>query len=83
MLANQQATDLCSEGNSNAIKAGQKVKTIIGAENTLIFYILRAHLIVNWAQVRYDFNMSLRIIKTALIWNTNLNLDKKRIRIKF
>ena len=83
MLANQRATDLYLEGNSNAIKAGQKVKMIIGAENALIFYISHAHLIKKRVQVCYYHNMPMRLVKTAPIWSTNMELDKKGIKIRF
>jgi signal transduction histidine kinase len=71
------------EGNSNAAEADQKVKMIIGAENALIFYISRAHLIKKRMQVCYDHNMPMRLIKTAPIWSTNLELDKKGIKVRF
>ena len=71
------------EGNSNAMKADQKIKMIIGAENALIFYISHAHLIKKRMQVCYDYNMPMRLIKTAPIWNINLELDKKGIKVRF
>jgi hypothetical protein len=72
VLVNQRATDMYLEGNSNAAEADQKVKMIIGAENALTFYISRAHLIKKRAQVCYDHNMPMRLIKTAPIWSINL-----------
>jgi hypothetical protein len=83
MLADQQATDMHLEGNSNAAEVDQNVKMIIGTENTLIFYISHAHLIKKRAQVCYVHNMSMRMIKTAPIWRTNLELDKKGIKVRF
>jgi two-component system, OmpR family, sensor histidine kinase VicK len=83
VLVNQRATDMYLEGNSNAAEADQKVKMIIGAENALIFYISRAHLIKKRMQVCYDHNMPMRLIKTAPIWSTNLELDKKGIKVRF
>ena len=71
------------EGNSNAIKTDQKIKMINGAENAMIFYISHAHLIKKRMQVCYDHNMPMRLIKTAPIWSTNLELDKKGIKVKF
>jgi two-component system, OmpR family, sensor histidine kinase VicK len=71
------------EGNSNAIKTDQKIKMINGAENALIFYISHAHLIKKRMQVCYDHNMPMRLIKTAPIWSTNLELDKKGIKVRF
>src|SRR6476660_1131474 len=56
---------------------------IIGAENALIFYISHAHLIKKSVQVCYDHNMPMRMIKTAPIWSTNLELDKKGIKVRF
>ena len=72
------------EGNSNASETDrQKIKMIIGAENALIFYISHAHLIKKSVQVCYDHNMPMRMIKTAPIWSTNLELDKKGIKVRF
>jgi two-component system, OmpR family, sensor histidine kinase VicK len=71
------------EGNSNATETDQKIKMIIGAENALIFYISHAHLIKKRMQVCYDHNMPMRLIKTAPIWSTNLELDKKGIKVRF
>jgi len=82
VLPNQLANDMYLEGNSNAAKTDQKVKMIIGAENALIFYISHAHLIKKSAQVCYDHNMPMRLIKTTPIWRTNLELDKKGITVK-
>jgi two-component system, OmpR family, sensor histidine kinase VicK len=80
---NQRAADMHLEGNSNAIKTDQKVKMIIEAENALIFYISHAHLIKKKLQVCYDYNMPMRLIKTTPIWSTNLELDKKGIKVRF
>jgi hypothetical protein len=55
---------------------------IMGAENALIFYISRAHLIKKSVQVCYDHNMPMRAIKTPPLWRSNLELDKKRNRGK-
>jgi two-component system, OmpR family, sensor histidine kinase VicK len=34
-------------------------------------------------QVCYDYNMPMRLIKTTPIWSTNLELDKKGIKVRF
>jgi two-component system, OmpR family, sensor histidine kinase VicK len=83
MLVNQRATDMHLEGNSNAAEVDQKIKMIMGAENALIFYISRAHLIKKSVQVCYDHNMPMRAIKTPPLWRSNLELDKKGIEVRF
>jgi two-component system sensor histidine kinase VicK len=83
MLVNQRATDMHLEGNSNAAKVDQKIKMIMGAENALMFYISRAHLIKKSVQVCYDHNMPMRAINTPPLWRSNLELDKKGIKVRF
>ena len=78
MLINQRAIDMHLEGNSNAMKAGQKVKMIIGTENTLIFYISHVHLIKKRMQVCYDHNMPMRLIKTSPILEYKSGTRQKR-----
>jgi hypothetical protein len=72
-----------SEGESDSAVADQNVKIVREAENILNFYISRAHLIKRRAQVCYDHNMPMRLVKTALIWSTNQEVDKKGIEILF
>src|SRR5690348_11281897 len=72
------------EGDSNASETDhQKIKVIMGAEYALNFYISRAQLIKKNMQVCYDHNMPMRLIKTVPIWSTNLELDKKGIKVRF
>ena len=78
MLINQRAIDMHLEGNSNAMKAGQKVKMIIGAENTLIFYISHAHLIKKRVQVCYDHNMPMRTYQDSPILRYKSGTRQKR-----
>ena len=72
-----------SEGESGSAVADQNVKIVCEAENILNFYISRAHLIKRRAQVCYDHNMPMRLVKTAPIWSTNQEVDKKGIEIRF
>jgi len=72
-----------SEGESDSAVADQNVKIVREAENILNFYISRAHLIKRRAQVCYDHNMPMRLVKTAPIWSTNQEVDKKGIEIRF
>jgi two-component system sensor histidine kinase VicK len=84
VLVNQWAADMYSEGDSNASETDhQKIKVIMGAEYALNFYISRAHLIKKSVQVCYDHNMPMRAIKTPLLWRSNLELDKKGIKVRF
>jgi two-component system sensor histidine kinase VicK len=84
VLVNQWAADMYSEGDSNASETDhQKIKVIMGAEYALNFYISRAQLIKKSVQVCYDHNMPMRAIKTPLLWRSNLELDKKGIKVRF
>ena len=55
----------------------------MGTEYALNFYISRAQLIKKSVQVCYDHNMPMRAIKTPLLWRSNLELDKKGIKVRF
>lgn len=68
---------------SNVEKLDQKVWLVDGPEKILNFYIARTNFIKKSVVCCYDFNGPIRIRRTAPIWENNLELDKRGIKIRF
>ena len=68
---------------SNAEKLDQKVWIMDGPENILNFYISRCNFLKKNVVCCYDYNGPIRIRKTGPIWENNLEVDKRGIKVRF
>jgi len=68
---------------SNVEKLDQKVWLVDGPEKILNFYIARTNFIKKSVVCCYDFNGPIRIRRTAPIWENNLEVDKRGIKVRF
>lgn len=64
-------------------KLDHKVWLLDGPEKILNFYISRTNFISKSVVCCYDFNGPIRIRKTAPIWNNNLEVDKRGVKVRF
>jgi two-component system, OmpR family, sensor histidine kinase VicK len=64
-------------------EAEQEIWILNGSENILNFYITRANLIKKDVACCYDYAGPIRIKLTVPIWRTNLEVDKKGIKVRF
>jgi signal transduction histidine kinase len=64
-------------------KLDQKVWMVNGAENILDFYVSRTNLLKKDVKCCYDYFGPILIRKTQPIWENNLKVDKRGIKIKF
>jgi two-component system, OmpR family, sensor histidine kinase VicK len=64
-------------------KLDQKVWMVNGAENILDFYVSRTNRLKKDAKCCYDYFGPILIRKTQPIWENNLKVDKRGIKIKF
>jgi signal transduction histidine kinase len=64
-------------------KLDQKVWMVNGAENILDFYVSRTNRLKKDVKCCYDYFGPILIRKTQPIWENNLKVDKRGIKIKF
>ena len=64
-------------------KLDRKVWMVNGAENILNFYVSRTNRLKNDVKCCYDYSGPILIRKTPPIWENNLKVDKRGIKIKF
>ena len=64
-------------------KLDQKVWMVTGAENILDFYVSRTNRLKKDVKCCYDYFGPILIRKTQPIWENNLKVDKRGIKIKF
>lgn len=64
-------------------KLDHKVWLLDGPEKILNFYISRTNFISKSVVCCYDFNGPIRIRMTAPIWNNNLEVDKRGVKVRF
>ena len=64
-------------------KLDRKVWTVTGAENILNFYISLTNRLKKDVKCCYDYSGPILIRKTQPIWENNLKVDKRGIKIRF
>jgi len=64
-------------------KLDQKVWMVTGAENILNFYVSLTNHLEKEVKCCYDYSGPILIRKTPPIWENNLKVDKRGIKIKF
>ncbi len=64
-------------------KLDQKVWIVNGAENIINFYISRTNVLKKSINCCYDYYMPILIKNTQPIWENNLKIDKRGIKVKF
>lgn len=75
--------DLLMYSESKSDESDKKIWIVNGAQNILDFYISRANSLRKSVQVCYDYNGPIRIKKTVPNWRTNLEVDKRGVKISF
>ena len=64
-------------------KLDRKVWMVNGAENILNFYVSLTNRLKNDVKCCYDYSGPILIRKTPPIWDNNLKVDKRGIKVKF
>jgi two-component system, OmpR family, sensor histidine kinase VicK len=64
-------------------KLDQKVWLVNGVENILNFYISRTSLLKKSVDCCYEYYGPIHIKEAPLIWENNLKLDKRGIKVRF